>query len=40
MKAGSRARDEQLIDERLSLKTKAAREYETTKDIYGAYLGV
>jgi dienelactone hydrolase len=39
MKSGSRAKDEQLIDERLSLQTKAAREYETTKNIYDAYLG-
>ncbi len=38
MKAGSRARDEQLIDELLAVKTKTAHDYEGSQNIYGAYL--
>jgi pimeloyl-ACP methyl ester carboxylesterase len=38
MKSGSRAKDEKLIDERLSLKLKAARDFETASEIYEAYL--
>lgn len=38
MKSGSRAKDDKLIDERLSLRTKAARDYETAQKLYEAYL--
>ena len=38
MKSGSRTKDEKLIDERLSLKTRAVRDYETASEIYEAYL--
>ncbi|HEV7473390.1 MAG TPA: hypothetical protein VGN90_05020 [Pyrinomonadaceae bacterium] len=38
MNSGIRARDEKLIDERLSLRTKSARDYEAAQDFYNAYL--
>jgi dienelactone hydrolase len=38
MKSGTGAKDDRLIDERLSLKTKAAHDYESAQSLYDAYL--
>jgi dienelactone hydrolase len=38
MKSGTRAKDEKLIDERLTLRTKSARDYEAAQNVYDAYL--
>lgn len=37
MKSGTRAKDDALIDLRLAAKTRAARDYETKKQLYEAY---